>query len=66
MWRLLNELDAFVGIPNQFIYDELNLNGIPTAGFVEELQRTFDNSMGSIRYNLSRGFLNTDGMGVSE
>ena len=66
MSRLLNEPDVFVGRANPFICDELNLNGIPAAGFAEELYRMFDSSMGNISYRLNRVFLNTEGMHISE
>ena len=46
--------------------ERLTTAWIAAASFAEELKRTFDNSMGSISYKLSRGFLHTDGMNDNE
>ena len=43
-------VDAFVGIRNPFICDELHINGTEAAEFAEYLQRTIDNNMGNIYY----------------
>ena len=55
---------VFVGRADKFICDKLHLNGIATAGFAEEMQRTIDNSMCSFSYLnwVSRGYLLIDGM----
>ena len=39
-----------MGRTNPFICDELHLNGIESACFAEELQRTIDNIMDNINY----------------